>query len=399
MRRGAPWDRVYRRCVRAFAGPRLGPILLAAALAPAARGARADDPAPPDPRRDRIGAVALELLERHHVPGASVAVVDGGKIAWAKGYGVRDAKEKGDVDEHTLFQAASVTKAVTALAALRLVEAKAIGLDEDVGARLRSWRFPESEFVAEKKVTLRLLLAHGAGVNVHGFAGYKQDGPIPTLRQVLDGAPPATSPPIRVEGVPGAKYRYSGGGYLVLQQLLLDLQEPGKELEFPVLMRERVLVPLGLEDSTFELPLSSTRAARAASGHGGDGRVVPGRWRAYPESAAEGLWTTPTDLARVVLALFDALAGGAKAPLSKAMAAEMIEPQLLGSTMGLGLDVEGTDAGRRFGLDGGNAGYRCRFVAVPATGQAVVVMANGDRGDRVAAGVVAAVAREYAWPE
>jgi CubicO group peptidase (beta-lactamase class C family) len=197
------------------------------------------------------------------VPGVSIAVVDGGKLAWARGYGVTRAGSNDPVTPSTLFPAASISKAVTATATLRLVEQGRLALDEDVNVYLRSWKVPDSEYTTSEKVTLRHLLSHTAGTGVHMFPCYREGEPLPTLVEELDGIPPAKTAPVRVEAVPGTTWRYSGGGVLVEQLVLTDVTgEP-----FPALLRDLVLAPLGMDDSTFEQPVPSPLRARLAVEH------------------------------------------------------------------------------------------------------------------------------------
>src|SRR5262245_51245148 len=148
-------------------------------------------------------ASLAERMKHYKVPGVNVAVVDAGRIAWARGYGVKDLSTAEPVTPETLFQAGSISKPVAALAALRLVEEGKLALDEDVNAKLVSWKVPESELTKEQKVTLRRLLTHSAGLTVHGFPGYAADAPVPTLLQVLNGEKPANTAAIRVDTVPG----------------------------------------------------------------------------------------------------------------------------------------------------------------------------------------------------
>jgi len=163
-------------------------------------------------------------MQLFRVSGASVAVIDDFKIVWAKGYGFADAGGKTAVTTKTLFQAASMSKPVAAAAALRLVEQGKLSLDEDVNCRLVGWKVPENEFTKDQKVTLRRLLSHSAGVNIEGgFIGYDVDDPVPALTQVLNGTKPANTGPIHVDFVPGTKVRHSGGGFAILQQLIIDV--------------------------------------------------------------------------------------------------------------------------------------------------------------------------------
>ena len=307
-------------------------------------------------------------------PGVSVAVINDGAMEWARGYGVTDTGTTTPVTAHTLFQAASVSKPVAALAALRLVEQGKLSLDEDVNLKLISWKVPENDFTKTEKVTLRRLLSHTAGLTVHGFGGYETGTPVPTIVQVLDGAKPANSAAVRVDVVPGKIWRYSGGGYTVAQQLMMDVT--GRP--FPDLMAELVLKPVGMDDSTYEQPLPEARRGAAASGHTSDGKILPGRYRTHPEMAAAGLWTTPTDLAKFLLEIEKARRG-ASSVLTQARALEMTTEQKLG--YGLGLSLPGLGKIASFGHGGSNEGFKCQMTAYFEGGRGAVIMTNGDAGD------------------
>jgi CubicO group peptidase (beta-lactamase class C family) len=344
-----------------------------------------------DPPRKRMGLA--ERMRHHRVPGASIAVVDDLEIAWAKGYGVLESGSAEPVTTGTLFQAASIGKVVVAVAALHQVERGTLDLDEDVNRRLTSWKVPGNEFTAKAPVTLRRLLSHTAGVTVHGFRGYAPGEARPDLRQVLDGAPPANSPPIRVDTVPGTRFRYSGGGYQIVQQLLEDVT--GRS--FPVLLRETVLEPWGMTATTFESPLPERLRPIAARGYRADGRPVPGGWHTYPEMGAGGsIWSTPSDLARFLVGTMRARRGECDAVLGRGMATEMLTAQTGGRGLGPFL---GDDGGDRvyFMHDGGNEGYRCVAVAYPERGQGVVIMTSGDGGKALWQEILNAVSVEYGW--
>jgi CubicO group peptidase (beta-lactamase class C family) len=333
-----------------------------------------------------------ERMAHHHVQGASIAVVDGGRMVWARGFGVREAGGTDSVTATTLFQAASVSKLIAATATLRLVEQGRLELDADVNRYLTSWRVPENAFTAREKVTLRRILSHSAGLTVHGFRGYRPGAALPTLLQVLDGQAPANSAPVRVDTFPGAITRYSGGGTTVQQLLLTEVG--GKP--FPRLAEELVLLPAGMRNSTFAQPLGREDAERAARGHGEDGSVIPGGWSVYTELAAGGLWTTAGDLMRWAMAIDQARDGTPGAILSLEMAAQMLTRQLDG--YGLGPELEGEGRAFRFGHGGSNPGYRAQLTYFPETGQGVAILVNGDGGDPLIDEIQRAVAAEYGWP-
>jgi CubicO group peptidase (beta-lactamase class C family) len=335
-----------------------------------------------------------DRMKQYRVPGLSVAVVNDGKVEWARGYGVVESGRRGKVNSQTLLQAGSISKVVAALGALRLVQQGRIGLDEDVNRKLVSWKIPENSYTRSEKVTLRRLLTHTAGITVHGFARYRSDLPVPTLLETLEGRPPANNIPIRVDLRPGSAWRYSGGGYVVLEQLVSDLTgEP-----FARYVGRTVLAPLGMMDSTFEA-LTPWERKRAATGHLPDRETVPGGAMRYGQHAAAGLWTTPTDLAKLIVGLQAVAAGQPGALLGPKVAGELFTPYASG--WGLGLQLSGEGASRRFTHGGSNEGFDSFFTGTLRTGQGLVVMANAnlyDPDDDLFGEVERAVAAEYHWP-
>lgn len=339
-------------------------------------------------------AVGVPLSERmafYGVPGVSIAVINDYQLEWAQGYGVQEAGEPSPVTTESLFQAGSVSKPVAAITALQLVCAGRLDLDTDVNDSLRSWKIPANG-AWQPRVTLRHLLSHGGGVTVHGFPGYRRDGAIPSLTHVLRGEHPANTPPIRVDAVPGAQFRYSGGGTTVCQQLLIDVTGTS----FPQLARECVFAPLGMGDSTYEQPLPASRWDRAVAGHRTGGGVVEGKWHVYPEMAAAGLWTTPTDLARLVVDIQAASAGKSHTLLSREIVDEMLTAQV--ESRGLGFALAGSGADARFLHGGDDQGFTCRLVAYHARGLGAIVMTNSDEGAPLLDEIFAAIAAEYRWP-
>jgi CubicO group peptidase (beta-lactamase class C family) len=321
------------------------------------------------------------------VPGVSIAVINNGEIEWARGYGMADVASGTPVTETTLFQAASISKPVAATAALRLMERGELDLDEDVNSRLTSWQIPEIRHTATEPVTLRRLLTHTAGLTVDGFPGYGPNEEIPSTVGVLEGD--GNTPPILPDTTPGALWRYSGGGYTVMQLLLSDVTgQP-----FPELMRELVLDPVGMTLSTYEQPLPDERRGEAATAYRGDGSEVDGKWHTYPEMAAAGLWTTPSDLARWAIAVQRARAGAEEGPLSPELVGKMLQPHL--NNWGLGPSV--SEDGRWFGHGGSNQGFRCQVVALMDGGKGAVVMTNSDNGSALMREIFITIDAEYGW--
>ncbi|UCG87367.1 MAG: beta-lactamase family protein [Gemmatimonadota bacterium] len=333
-----------------------------------------------------------EVMERYRVPGVSVAVINDGRLEWSKGYGLREVGGE-PVDTATLFLAGHIGQGVAAVAALRLVEDGRLGLDRDVNDNLTSWRVPDNEFTATEKVTLRRILSHSSCLSVPTLRGYSTTDVLPTVEQVLDGISPATSQPIRVLDPPGSRQRYSLGGYVVLQRLLEDITGSS----YADFAHATVLAPLGMERSFHIQPLTETLAANAASGYEPSNEVVPGRWRVYPELAALGMWTTPSDLARLAVELQRSHSGKSNAVIRQASVEEMLSQQF--ENRGLGFEVGGEGEWRFFRLEGHGNNYLSELYAYVSHGMGAVVMTNSSNGEGVKARLLRAIAAEYGWAD
>ncbi|MBL9096964.1 MAG: beta-lactamase family protein [Alphaproteobacteria bacterium] len=332
-----------------------------------------------------------DRMARYAVPGASVAVMRNGRLAWSGAYGVRRAGGA-PVTPSTVFQAASLSKPLTALAALRLADAGVVELEGDVNARLHNWRLPFAAKVPPQPITLSQLLSHTAGVSVEGFPGFKSDEKRPTLRAILDGAPEAKTPRIEVSEEPGPP-RYSGGGYMVIEQLIEDLTRTN----FTSHMKRSVLDLIGMQSSTFEPIPPPQLAADIASGHSWHGRLHDEDWLIYPQHAAASLWSTATDLALFLRALV-AIYRGAPGALVKRKATRDMQ-SYIDSIMGLALETEhAVQDGQPITHSGWNTGYRSFIIVFPNTGDGVAVLTNADRGNDLAMEIVRAAARVYGWP-
>src|SRR5262249_29003982 len=329
-----------------------------------------------------------DRMEYYKIPGVSNAVINDGQIEWARGFGVKEAGQTEPVTAQTLFQAGSISKPVAAMAALRFVQEGKLDLDGNVNDRLKTWKVPDNEFTKDRKVTLRELLSHTAGLTVHGFPGYSADAQVPTLVQVLDGAKPANTAAIRVDMPPATKWRYSGGGYTVMQQLLIDVT--GKS--FPEVLRENLTARIGLRESTYEQPLPGSWQSKTATAHV-TGKPAKGRWHIYPEMAAAGLWTTPTDLALFAIEIQKSLAGASTKVLSSSMTTVMLTPVMNGYALGLSIEGQGDSA--RFSHGGVDYGFEALLVAYEKTGQGAIVMTNGTSGSALCAEIAGGTAKIY----
>lgn len=344
-------------------------------------------------RDEPVHSTLAARMAEHRVPGVSIAVFDDYELVWAAAYGVADSDTGELVRDTTLFQAGSISKSVNALAVMLVAADGKLELDAPINDVLRSWKLPSNELTRASPVTLRRLLSHNAGTTVHGFPGYRAGTPVPTLVQVLDGAPPANTPAVHVDVAPGSIVRYSGGGTTITQLALVDtLGEP-----YPTILEQRVLAPLGMVHSTYEQPLPAKRLAHAAAGHHRDGKVVPGKHHVYPEMAAAGLWTTPTDLARFFAEVTLARANRSK-HVTRSIAEAMTTALDSESGAGLGFFMAERNGAGLFGHGGADEGFQALATASLEGGYGVVVMANSDNGFRLFPEIERTVFAAMDWP-
>jgi CubicO group peptidase (beta-lactamase class C family) len=377
----------------------------AALLVALAHGAATLAQAPPDgyitaiegPQSGREGElVALPLdaaMQKARVPGLSVAVVRDFAIHWTRGYGTADTTTGAATQPDTLFQAASISKPVTAMAVLKAVQDRRLQLDDDVNRVLTSWKVPASVHTAHQPVTLRGLLSHTSGTDDgFGFPGYKPAAPVPTLVQILNGEPPSNVKAVTIGRPPLTAFKYSGGGLTLVQLLLTDVfKRP-----FPDVMRESVLAPIGMTHSVYEQPLSAARDKNAARAHDRTGAASDAKWHVYPELAAAGLWTTAPDLARFGIELQKSLQGKSNRVLSREMALEMATPVGVGP-FAIGMQVAKAGEGWYLQHSGSNWGFQCLLMVHKLKGYGFAAMSNGDAGGRLLAELQQRVAAAYKW--
>jgi len=333
-----------------------------------------------------------QLMERFHIPGVSIAVARDFQVQWAKTYGVADVSAATPVTPETRFQAASISKPVTAFAVLRAVEAGKLSLDEDVNRYLKSWKVPDNEYTRQHAVTLRSLLSHTSGTgDGFGFPGYAPAANRPTLVQILDGKPPSNVGPVFWERPPFTASKYSGGGIVIVQLALQDVYgQP-----FAEIMRQLVLEPVGMTNSTYEQPLPTEADRTAARAHSGEGKAMDAKWHVYPEQAAAGLWTTPADLLKLGIELQKALRGESKL-LSHSTSLEMVAPVGTGS-FAIGFGIEKRGEGWYFTHSGSNWGFQCDLTMHRLKGYGVAVMTNSDSGGRIISEIEGRIAAAANW--
>ena len=334
-----------------------------------------------------------QALEQFNVPAVSIAIIRDFKVALAVAYGVADAETGTPATTSTMFQAASISKPVAAMASLKAVQEGRFGLDQDVNTILKSWKLPEGDFTSTSKVTPRTLMSHTSGTgDGFGFPGYAPGAPLPTLPQILDGVQPSNLRAVRLERAPFTGFEYSGGGVTLQQLVLADaVAKP-----FAQVAREWVLDPIGMSNSTYEQPLPAARHTQAARAHNRTGARMGDPWHVYPEQAAAGLWTTPTDLARFAIEVQLAVLGRSTRVLSQPLAREMITPVGVGP-YAVGFDVSKQGEGWYFAHGGSNWGFQCDLVAHRAKGYGAVIMTNGDAGGALIQQLRRLIQQEYKW--
>lgn len=328
-----------------------------------------------------------DRMEHYHVPGVSIAVVKDDKLLWAKGYGIANTETGDSVTTETIFQAGSISKPIAALGALKLVQEGKMDLNEDINTYLQGWKVPDNKFTETEKVTLESLLTHSAGMTVHGFPGYSQTDTFPDIITVLEGN--GNTPPILVDTIPGSIWRYSGGGYTVMEKAVEDVS--GQPLE--MFLAENVLEPMGMNNSTYGQPLPENFKDNASAAYDGEGKLIEGLYHNYPEQAAAGLWTTPSDLAKYYLEIQAIRAGKTDGVLSKEIVDQMLTEHK--NHWGLGPALGERDGKVVFAHGGKNAGFSNDMMGYADQGDAIIIMTSADGGVRLMAEIMRGISDYY----
>jgi CubicO group peptidase (beta-lactamase class C family) len=337
----------------------------------------------------------LDRMKYYKVPGVSIAIIDNGKITCAKAYNISIEKT---VTPQTLFQAASISKSIAAIVALSLFEKYKISLDKNVNEILKTWKVPDNQYTINEKVTLRRLLSHTSGLTVHGFDGYSSsltEKELPDTIQILNGKNPANNPRVEPVTIPGKVFSYSGGGYIVAEKILEDITDE----KFSDLASLIVFKPLNMKSSTYKLIWPNSSPNNIAVGHAQNGQVIPGNWNIYPETAAAGLWTTPSDLARFIIDIQNTFSGISNNIVSNAIIKKMLTKQP-NSYNGLGFRINKLNPDvTEFSHSGYNEGYIAYFVGFTKIGKGAVIMTNSENGGMLFPEILRSIADAYHWPQ
>ena len=334
-----------------------------------------------------------ERMKSNHIHGVSIALIKDYKIEWARGYGWADSAKQRPVTTSTLFQAGSISKSINGVGILKLVQEGKLNLDADINIYLKSWKFPYDSLSKGKKITIANLLSHTAGLTVHGFDGYEKGDTIPTLIQILNGEKPANSKAVRSMYAPSTRHQYSGGGTTLSQLILQDVTgQP-----YDTYMQNNVLNPMGMSNSFYTQPPPADKETLLATGYYNDGTAVKGKYHIYPEQAAAGLWTNPTDLAKYIIETQLSLQGKS----SKVLSAETTRLRLtpyIDSSAALGVYNVKTGNEQYFNHGGSDEGFVATYFGSMENGNGVVVMANTDNGSLLSE-IVNSLASVYSWKD
>ena len=330
-------------------------------------------------------------MQTQKVPVVSYAIIDDYKITSVAAISINPSIK---VSNESLFQAASISKSFTALALLQLIEKNKVSLDKPANEYLHSWKIPSNKFTAHHSVSVRNLLDMTSGLLPSGFAGYSKGQRLPNPIQLLNGQPPANNVPVTVSYQPGSKYFYSGGAFQVAQQIIVDQTQEN----FKQYMNSKVLPLLNMTHSVFQYPLEKPWLNKAIPAYQGwNEQPIAGGWHNYAISGSGGLWATPTDLAKFLLAITSAYHGKDNAVLSKKMAQQMVTRNQ-NTDFGLGFVVSGSGNNLYFWKAGHNYGYHSLIIMFPNVGKGIAIMTNSETGDTVIDYILPIIAKIYHWP-
>jgi CubicO group peptidase (beta-lactamase class C family) len=331
-----------------------------------------------------------ERMKHYNVSGLSVAVIDNYQIMWAKGYGYADKKEGRKVTANTLFEPGSISKSLNAVAILQLAQQGKLDLYQDINQYLVNWKFPYDTVSHGNKITTAQLLSHTAGLGVHGFPGYQRDSAVAVVTDILDGRAPSNTEAVRSVTEPGKESRYSGGGILITQQMLTDLTKQ----RYEQYIYEHVLRPLGMTNSSYNQPPAVSQRKNLATGYKSNGNEVPGKYFVYPEKAAAGLWTTPTDICKYILEIQQAYQGKSSKVLNQEMVKLHVTPYK--DDVAMGTFIQNRNGEKYFDHTASNEGFSGLFIGGLTNGKGAAIFVNSDDAS-IAFELVNTIALVYNW--
>ena len=343
---------------------------------------------------DSLKFTLEERMSRYKIPGLSIAVIKDYKIEWVKAYGLADISEHRAVTFETLFQAASLSKSLNGVGVLKLVQDKKLDLNADINNYLSTWKFPYDSLSNNKMITIANLLSHTAGLTVHGYKGYTKADSLPTISEILDGKRPANSKAVRSMFEPGKKVEYSGGGTTISQLIVTNITHQ----KYEDYMWVKVLKPMGMTESFFTQPPPVNKQYLLSTGYNRYGEEMKGsKYNIYPEKAAAGLWTNPTDLAKYIIETQLSYHGKSDKVLTPKMTRLRLTPYL-DSINALGVFINKKGDEKYFQHSGSNEGFGCQYRGSLKYGNGVVVMVNSDNLG-ILNEIVNSVAIVYKWDD
>lgn len=337
------------------------------------------------------GVMLTERMKECRTSAISIAIIENYEINEVYTHGVKNRKTKEKVTADTLFQAGSISKPVFAAAVMRLAERGTLDIDTDISEYLVDYEVPTYDN-QKHKITLKQILSHNSGLNLHGFCGYQQGQKIPTVDQILTGAFPSNHLKLKLTKDPETGFQYSGGGYVLAQKIVTDVCKR----DFCDLMNELVFVPLSMTHSTYAQPLPKHKFNEIACGYDFYNLQLSGGFNIMPELQAAGLWTAPSDLARFGIEIMKALKGESTC-FEKKTAELMTTKAYENTNHGVGFGVSESKKGLIFGHGGSNIGYHSYMEFCPSDGSGIIVMLNSDIGMRIRDEVVNAFKETYEW--
>ncbi|MCC9019845.1 MULTISPECIES: serine hydrolase domain-containing protein [Flavobacterium] len=323
-----------------------------------------------------------EMMSKYNLKGLSVAVFENYKVIWTNQCGVKAADTGEKIDLNTAFSTASISKPIVAIVCTILEEKGLIDLNAPISQYLKSWQLPKSDFTQKTPVTWKHLLSHTAGTSQGGFEDYYQGDSIPSIVESLQGKLLTRSKkPIEFLFKPETEWQYSGGGYVVIQCALEDhFKKPLAQI-----VKEQLLDPLHLQNSTMIQPNENGFLTNTAKVHNSNGKIIRTGIPITPQVAPSGLWSTPTDLALIAIELQKALAGKGKV-ISKAVAEKVTNLVTMKGPRGWSYGWQrslGYGNLDWFSHDGSNTGTGGELLATMKNGNGIVVLANGDKPNRL----------------